>query len=50
VIPGSGRIGGILPDFLKIPFTERALMTDAERAEARAAAAAIKATRRAGRR
>jgi hypothetical protein len=50
VIPGSGRVGGILPDFLKIPFTERALMTDEERAEARAAAAAIRATRRAGRR
>ena len=46
VIPGSGRVGGILPDFMKIPFTERFLLNDEERAEARTAAQAAKDLRR----
>lgn len=31
VIPGSGRIGGILPDMVRLPFTARVLLTDEER-------------------
>ncbi len=31
VIPGSGRIGGILPVWLRIPFTERFLLDDEQR-------------------
>ncbi len=31
VIPGSGRIGGILPGFLRFNFTERYLLTDDQR-------------------
>jgi hypothetical protein len=30
VVPGSGRIGGILPGFLRIPFTKRYLLTEEE--------------------
>lgn len=33
VVPGSGRIGGILPGFVRIPFTERFLLDDADLAE-----------------
>ena len=33
VIPGSGRIGGILPGFLRVPFTKRFLFSPPERAE-----------------
>ena len=31
VVPGSGRIGGILPGFLRLRFTERVLMSDEDR-------------------
>jgi predicted small integral membrane protein len=31
VVPGSGRIGGILPGFLRVKFTERFLLTDEDR-------------------
>ena len=31
VVPGSGRIGGILPNFLRIRFTERYLLSDEDR-------------------
>ena len=31
VIPGSGRVGGILPNFLRIPFTRRYLLSEEER-------------------
>ncbi len=31
VVPGRGRIGGILPNFLRIRFTERFLLSDEER-------------------
>jgi hypothetical protein len=45
-IPGSGRIGGILPDFMKLPFTEKMLLTPPEQEEVRAAAEAAKELRR----
>ena len=45
-IPGSGRIGGVLPDFMKFPFTERMLLTEPEQQAARAAAEAAKDVRR----
>ena len=45
-IPGSGRVGGILPDFMKIPFTEKMLLTEPEQQEVRAAATAAKEFRR----
>jgi hypothetical protein len=45
VVPGSGRIGGILPDFMKIPFTEKMLLSEPEQAEARAAAELAKEAR-----
>ena len=32
VVPGSGRIGGILPGFLRMGFTERFLLTEEDRA------------------
>lgn len=32
VVPGSGRIGGILPNFMRIKFTERYLLENDERA------------------
>ena len=35
VVPGSGRIGGILPGFLRLGFTQRFLLTDDEREELR---------------
>lgn len=35
VVPGGGRIGGILPGFLRIQFTERVLFTDDEREQLR---------------
>jgi hypothetical protein len=31
VVPGSGRIGGILPNFLRMGFTERYLLSDEEK-------------------
>lgn len=46
VVPGSGRIGGVLPDFMKIPFTERMLLTEPEQQAARAALEASKDARR----
>ena len=49
VVPGSGRIGGVLPDALKFSFTRRYLLSDEEREEADEAAAAIKAAREAER-
>ena len=45
-VPGSGRIGGILPDFMKFPFTEKMLFTPSEQEEVRAAAEAAKELRR----
>ncbi len=45
-VPGSGRIGGVLPDFMKFPFTERMLLTEPEQQAARAAAEAAKDVRR----
>lgn len=35
VVKGSGRIGGILPTFMRMSFTERYLMTDEQREELR---------------
>ncbi len=35
VVPGSGRIGGILPGFLRVGFTERFLLSDDERVQLR---------------
>ncbi len=35
VVPGSGRIGGILPGFLRVGFTERYLLSDEERDQLR---------------
>lgn len=35
VVPGSGRIGGILPGFLRVGFTERFLLSDDERDQLR---------------
>jgi hypothetical protein len=43
IVPGSGRIGGVLPNFLKIPFTSRFLMSDEQRDDAAAAQVTIKA-------
>lgn len=43
IVPGSGRIGGVLPNFLKIPFTRRFLMSGEEREDAAAAQVTIKA-------
>ena len=45
VVPGSGRIGGILPDFMKIPFTEKMLLDESEQKEVRAAAIRAKEAR-----
>ena len=45
-VPGLGRIGGVLPDFMKLPFTEWALLDEGERAVVRASSAAAKAARR----
>jgi hypothetical protein len=44
-VPGSGRVGGILPDFMKFPFTEKMLFTPPEQEEVRAAAATAKQLR-----
>jgi hypothetical protein len=49
VVPGSGRIGGVLPNFLKIPFTRRVLMDEEERQDAAAAQVTIKAATAAAR-
>ena len=35
VVPGSGRIGGILPGFLRMGFTERFLLSDEQREQLR---------------
>jgi hypothetical protein len=48
-IPGMGRIGGVLPDFMKVPFTERVLLDEEEREEVRASTTAAKAALRAAR-
>jgi hypothetical protein len=45
-VQGSGRIGGVLPDFMKIPFTERMLLTEPEQRAARVALEASKDARR----
>ena len=31
IVPGSGRVGGILPGFLRVPFTARYLLSDEEK-------------------
>jgi hypothetical protein len=49
VIPKSGRIGGVLPNIMRVPFTERVLMTDEERAEAEESKALLKVARQAAR-
>ena len=48
-VPGMGRIGGVLPDFMKIPFTEKVLIDDEDRDVVRAATTAAKESVRAGR-
>jgi len=49
VVPGSGRVGGVLPSFLKIPFTRRFLMDEVQREDAAVAQVTIKAATAAAR-
>ena len=49
VVPGSGRIGGILPTFMRFPFTKRFLLTEEERRAADAAEQGVRAAAEAAR-